>query len=166
MIVVTGIVTGVIMFLVHIGIDWWRNRHNKANETSDLLNKLIDSFQSFVADFMSKDSLKDKNPSDYFVKKSPIKLSEHGQKLADDSGITSFIQKHIAEYAIELNKYKNGLDILRCCRRIALKQLGKPDKDNNKMKEYFYDNGLSSLLMQEVFALALKQEYSKNQKST
>ena len=158
--ILTIVVPAGAVFATPFFFNWQQNKHKRTNETNDLLNKLIESFQAFVSDSMSKDSFKGKKPSDYLVRRSPLELSDAGKKLAQESGITDFVHQRVEKYAKELNQYKNGIDRLKYCRRIALLELGRSD-DSNKIKDYFYNNGLSQLLMQEVFALTLQQEYSK-----
>ena len=163
LVIVTGVTTGAVMFLVHIGVDLWKNRNNKTSEIKDLLQKLTDSFNLFVSASMSRDGLKGKSTDDFYVKRSsPTELTNSGKKLADESGITNHIEARLESYRDSLSKYDDKTDVLNACRRLALNVLDdSKEQDIKDIRDYFYNEGLSQLVMREIFALKLRDLHFK-----
>ena len=106
-------------------------------------------FQSFVANSMSSGGIPSGEPSEYFVRQSPIQLSNKGNKLAEDSKITEFIKNNLSQYSKQLDKRKSKLDVLDGCREIATRQLDKRD-EAIIIKDYFYDQGLNIIMATEI----------------
>ena len=155
------IVTSMV-FVTLFFYRWRQSKDKRVDDAKQLLHHRIDALQAFMNDLLSPAS-QGQNPSDYLARKSPVGLSDAGVKLAEDSGITALVNQHFEQYAKKLHRHKNGMDRLSCCRRLALDELGG-QAGNDAIKDYFYNDGLSPLLMQEIFALTLEQAYLNNQK--
>lgn len=153
--------TAVANLVVFIVFDFWKNRGNKIGALTKSIDLLRAGFNAFVGDSMSG---KLKNASDYMVSKSPIQLNKAGEKLARDSGVTAYLDKNSHKYFDRVRR-EGVADILNSCRAVASRALYSPSEaDIVKMKKHFSNEGISQLILQEIFAIKLRDAYQAKYK--
>ena len=150
--------TSVATALAFVGGNLWldkiRNKNKPIEALTERISALITSFNAFVGDSMSG---KVKEASEYLVSKSPVVLNDKGHALSNDSGITKYIQDNAARYRKLLIEHRgDGIDLLNTCREVAGRELERNDSSITNIKKFFYDKGVSQLLMKEIFAIQLK----------
>ncbi len=50
----------------------------------------------------------------------------------------------------------DGIDLLNTCREVAGRELERNESSITDIKKFFYDTGVSQLLMKEIFAIQLR----------
>ena len=74
-----------------------------------------------------------------FEKKSPLSLTETGEKILTESGVKKYIDLHKDGLLKEFEGMKNAFDIQQKAREVIKKEFGKSDFD--EAKNYLYNEG-------------------------
>ena len=141
-----------------IALNLWDKRSSKFDELTNAIRSLSSNFNSFVGDYMSE-SLK--GASDYIIHHSPVELTEQAEQLAKDSGLTAHIEANLPDYSKQIRASKT-VDILSACRTIASQRMYE-QKGVVDVIKYFIEGGISRLILQEIFAIKLRNLYQNKE---
>lgn len=97
---------------------------------------------------------------------SPLKVTEYGKKLLDESGFYAILKKHKKELvnSVKLKDPKTNYDIQQCSTALIQDLLDRDSDIVRPLKDYAYNNGLSVKLIVPPAGIALRDEVMKELK--
>ena len=100
---------------------------------------------------------------------SPPQLTEYGQKLVTESGITDYLNKNLQRFKQEIDAKQPEFQVFNEAFKLAFRELQEETPEVNRIKDYFYQNALQHLNIHRIFALKLRDlllEPKETHKST
>ena len=136
-----------------------KNLTTGQKDLSQRITKVADDLAEFRAEafrtFVRKSDIK------LIINNSPPDLSAEGEKVAEQSKINQFIERHQKRYFKELDQTRGDAELFKTCIRIASRELQeRNEEDVIFIQDYFYNAGIDPLT-EQIFAIKLRNIYQQ-----
>ena len=92
---------------------------------------------------------------------SPPQLTDYGLRLAEESGITAYIEQNLDRFKKEIGSYNKEVEVFEKAQRIANRELAVDAPEIQNIKSYFYQQAVDPLKMYRVYSLKLRDSILK-----